>query len=83
MSFFEYYVFNRFIAACAAIVLQPELTKKVIPRAQEFDNNYVGIFHFRFWIYGFWYDVVIDDFLPVWENSRKLVFCSNKEEVFK
>jgi hypothetical protein len=24
--------------------------------------------------------VVVDDYLPVWSNTKKLVFCSNKEE---
>lgn len=66
---------------CAAITLMPELFGKVVPTAQSFaQNEYCGIFHFRFWIYGFWYDVVIDDFLPVWDYNNKLAFCSNKEE---
>lgn len=70
-----------FIAACAAVTMMPELFDKVVPKSQVCSGNgYCGIFHFRFWIYGLWYDVVVDDYLPVWENSRQLVFCSNKEE---
>ena len=69
----------RFIAGCAAIALMPELFNKVVPLVQSFDENYTGIFHFRFWIYGKWSDVVIDDYLPVW-GDNSLVFCSNKEE---
>lgn len=70
-----------FIAGCAAITFMPELFGKVVPLAQTFNSkDYCGIFHFRFWIYGFWYDVVVDDLLPVWDHNNKLVFCSNKEE---
>lgn len=59
----------------------PELFGKVVPKSQSFsDKDYCGIFHFRFWIYGFWHDVVVDDYLPVWDHNNQLLFCSNKEE---
>ena len=38
-----------------------------------------GIFHFRFWLYGEWVDVVIDDFLPFYANNR-LVFCQDSKK---
>ena len=41
------------------------------------ESNRLGIFHFRFWMYGEWVDVVIDDFLPFHSDGR-LVFCRNK-----
>jgi calpain, invertebrate len=41
------------------------------------DEDYCGLFHFRFWIYGTWYDVCIDDYLPVGPNGD-LNFCHNK-----
>jgi hypothetical protein len=68
-----------FIAGCAGIALVPDLFNNVVPSGQSFDNNYAGIFHFRFWYYGDWVDVVIDDRLPVSANN-KLLFCSNKQE---
>jgi len=67
-----------FIAGAGAVTLNPDLVKRVIPQDQTFDENeYAGIFHFRFWLYGEWVDVVIDDFLPFHSDGR-LVFCRNK-----
>lgn len=37
------------------------------------------MFHFRFYRYGDWVDVVIDDYLPFHPNSNRLVYCSNKQ----
>jgi hypothetical protein len=68
-----------FIAGCAAIVLVPELFSNVVPNDQSFDTNYAGIFHFHFWYYGEWVDVVVDDRLPV-KSDDTLLFCSNREE---
>ena len=52
-----------------------------MPNDQLFSGRYyAGIFHFRFWFFGKWYDVVIDDRLPVYQNSNKLVFCNNKKD---
>jgi hypothetical protein len=41
-------------------------------------SGYAGIFQFRFWYYGQWVDVVVDDRLPVYP-SNKLIFCNNVE----
>lgn len=35
------------------------------------------MFHFRFWIYGEWYDVVVDDRLP-YDSSGRQLFCSDR-----
>ena len=68
-----------FIAGCAAVSLIPELINKVVPPNQECSgSNYAGIFHFRFWLYNKWTDVVIDDKLPV-TQEKKLVYCRSTE----
>ena len=55
------------------------LFAKIVPEEQSFGNDYAGIFHFHFWLYGQWVSVVIDDRLPFWPDGR-LVFCSNKQK---
>ncbi|KAJ8246914.1 hypothetical protein GJAV_G00256740 [Gymnothorax javanicus] len=76
-----------FVAACSCLALRKELWNKVIPdwKEQEWDpihpERYAGIFHFRFWIFGQWVDVVVDDRLPT--INGKLIFChSNMQNEF-
>ncbi|XP_069002637.1 calpain-5-like [Embiotoca jacksoni] len=72
-----------FVAACSCLALKPNLWKKVIPdwKEQEWDSghpeNYAGIFHFQFWIFGEWIDVVVDDRLPT--INGELIYCHSKD----
>ncbi|XP_017331931.2 calpain-1 catalytic subunit [Ictalurus punctatus] len=53
-----------FLAAVGALTFQRHIMEKIFPAGQSFQMNYAGIFHFRFWRFGKWVDVVIDDKLP-------------------
>ncbi|XP_062262442.1 calpain-5-like [Platichthys flesus] len=72
-----------FVAACSCLALKPNLWKKVIPnwKEQEWDpkhpEGYAGIFHFQFWVFGEWVDVVVDDRLPTVNGG--LIYCHSKD----
>ncbi|XP_030599846.1 calpain-5-like [Archocentrus centrarchus] len=72
-----------FVAACSSLASREALWQKVIPdwKDQEWDKDkpgsYAGIFHFRFWRFGQWVDVVIDDRLPTVHGQ--LVYCHSND----
>ncbi|KAM9359202.1 calpain-5-like [Symphorus nematophorus] len=72
-----------FVAACSSLASREALWQKVIPdwKDQEWDDekpeSYAGIFHFRFWRFGEWVDVVIDDRLPT--VNGELVYCHSND----
>ncbi|XP_033935510.1 calpain-5-like isoform X2 [Pseudochaenichthys georgianus] len=72
-----------FVAACSSLASREALWQKVIPdwKDQEWEEekpeSYAGIFHFRFWRFGEWVDVVIDDRLPT--VSGELVYCHSND----
>nr|XP_057935599.1 calpain-5-like isoform X2 [Doryrhamphus excisus] len=69
-----------FVAACSSLASQESLWQKVIPdhKNQVWHTiSYAGIFHFRFWRFGTWVDVVIDDRLPT--MNGKLIYCHSND----
>ncbi|KAK8746452.1 hypothetical protein OTU49_017024 [Cherax quadricarinatus] len=69
-----------FVAACATLAGVKELWNRVIPdyKDQEYGELHPGIFHFRFWRFGEWLDVVIDDLLPTIDGQ--LIFTHSREK---
>lgn len=75
-----------FVAACALVAQEAVFWRKVIPDSekQEWDpakpNEYQGIFRFRFWRFGQWCEVVVDDLLPTHNGELVYVRSTAKNE---
>lgn len=70
------------VAAAACLSEEKRLLDRVVPPEQNFSNDwYAGVFHFRFWQYGNWVDVIVDDLLPT-VHGRLIFIRSNQINEF-
>uniref|UniRef100_A0A8C4RQT2 Calpain catalytic domain-containing protein n=1 Tax=Erpetoichthys calabaricus TaxID=27687 RepID=A0A8C4RQT2_ERPCA len=69
-----------FLAALGSLTRQKDIFSQVLPTDQGYNYKYAGIFHFRFWQFGKWVDVVIDDKLPILDNNYLSVAPANGNE---
>lgn len=69
-----------FLASIGALTFQNFILQQVVPLDQKFDEEYCGLFHFRFWRFGRWVDVVIDDKLPTIDGRQIFVHSKDPTE---
>uniref|UniRef100_A0A8C6PZ60 Calpain 9 n=1 Tax=Nothobranchius furzeri TaxID=105023 RepID=A0A8C6PZ60_NOTFU len=68
------------LAAIASLTLKKDIMARVVPRNQDFDYKYAGIFHFQFWQHNKWLDVVVDDRLPTVRNNLIMLHSASNNE---
>ncbi|TRY60020.1 hypothetical protein DNTS_034668, partial [Danionella cerebrum] len=68
------------LAALSCLTMHPTLFGKVVPSGQSLSESYVGIFRFRFWQYGEWVEVLVDDRLPVREGRLLFSYSRTSSE---
>ena len=68
------------LAAMANLTMDKRVRARVIPLDQSFSCEYAGLFHFRFWQYGEWVEVVVDDLIPTKDDVPIFNHSSDNNE---
>jgi hypothetical protein len=68
------------MAAMAVLTQDMDLFHNVVCKDNSFEEDYAGIFHFRFWHYGEWKSIIIDDRLPTLDGELLYMYSSDKNE---
>ncbi|KAL7037811.1 hypothetical protein ACKWTF_009370 [Chironomus riparius] len=71
-----------FLAAMAPLTSSKLMINQIVCKDNSFDENYAGIFHFRFWVNGKFVEVVVDDRLPVNQFGQLNCLRSNEPNEF-
>ncbi|XP_029426985.1 calpain-1 catalytic subunit-like [Rhinatrema bivittatum] len=66
------------LAAVSCLTLKSNFFSYVVPDGQSFQKGYAGIFRFRFWQFGKWIEVVVDDRLPT--RQKQLIFTHSASQ---
>ncbi|KAA0192085.1 Calpain-B, partial [Fasciolopsis buskii] len=68
------------LAVISTISSYPFLFDHVVPKEQSIQKaDYCGVFRFRFWRFGQWVEVLVDDRLPVYRGTNRLAFMHSSE----
>lgn len=68
------------LAVVSSVANHPALFQHLVPKEQKLSGNgYVGVFRCRFWRFGQWVEVLVDDRLPVYKGRRELAFMHSKD----
>ena len=65
------------LAAMSAIAMRKDLLDQVVFPDQTFGPNYDGSFRFKFYHFGEWHEIIIDDYLPCNIRRGKLMFVNS------
>ncbi|XP_072405615.1 calpain-9-like isoform X1 [Chiloscyllium punctatum] len=69
-----------FLSVIACLSLNKHVMDQVIPPDQGFGEGYTGCFRFKFWQYGQWVEVVVDDQLPTINNKLAFLYSKDNNE---
>lgn len=68
------------LAVVSTISSYPALYDHVLPKEQKINSpQYCGVFRARFWRFGQWVEVLVDDRLPVMSGTNQLVFMHSNQ----